>query len=387
MAIKTRARAGMLLLTGTILSACAGGMDLDMRRFGNTLNTSDAAIAARTQPRPQADNRGVISYPNYQVAVARTGDTVNSIAARLGIPAAELARYNALTPDATLLPGELIALPGRVAEPSPATGAVTSGPIQPSSTISVATIAGSAINRAESGTSTSATPPRQIGSEPQRHRVAAGETAYSISRRYGVSVDALAEWNGLGPNRTVRVDQILLIPPVDTSRPAPAAPATPVPGQGSPTPVPPSAAQPLPQETVARNPETPKAPDLGSGATSASDTTRLLTPVAGRIVRPYAKGRNDGIDIAASAGTSVRAADKGTVAAITRDTDGVPIVVIRHENNLLTVYAGVDNLKVDKGATVSRGQTIASIRQADPAVLHFEVREGFESVDPGPYLN
>ena len=133
--------------------------------------------------------------------------------------------------------------------------------------------------------------------------------------------------------------------------------------------------------------ETPEAPDLAASATSASDTTRLLTPVSGRIVRPYSKGSNEGIDIAASPGTAVRAADAGTVAAITRDTEGVPIVVIRHQGNLLTVYAGVDALKVEKGTEVSRGQQIATIREADPATLHFEVREGFESVDPAPYLN
>ncbi len=133
--------------------------------------------------------------------------------------------------------------------------------------------------------------------------------------------------------------------------------------------------------------ETPDAPDLSASATRASDTTRLLTSVAGNIVRPYSKGRNDGIDIAAAAGAPVRAADAGTVAAITRDTEGVPIVVVRHEGDLLTVYAGVDALKVEKGARVSRGQQIAAVRPADPSILHFEVREGFDSVDPGPYLN
>jgi murein DD-endopeptidase MepM/ murein hydrolase activator NlpD len=140
---------------------------------------------------------------------------------------------------------------------------------------------------------------------------------------------------------------------------------------------------------VATTVETPGGPDLSTTATTASDTTRLMTPIAGasRIVRPYSKGKNDGIDIAASAGTPVRAADAGTVAAITRDTEGVPIVVVRHEGDLLTVYAGVDALKVEKGSRVSRGQEIAAIRAGDPAVLHFEVRQGFESVDPGPYLN
>lgn len=382
MALTIRARTGALLITGFLASACSQGLDVDMRGLGaDGFDTSDAALASRGAARPAPDSRGVISYPTYQVAVARSGDSVGSVAARVGLPTEELASYNGLAADATLRPGELVALPRRVGTASggPAGGSITTTPLAPSGDVSVAAIAGPAIERAAA---TSGAP----GSEPQRHRVAAGETAFSISRRYGVAVDSLAALNGLGADRSVRVGQVLLIPPSD--RTAAAAPAeTARPGQGSPTPVPPSAAQPLPQESVAREVETPPSPNLASGATTASDTTRLLTPVAGRIVRGYSKGQNDGIDIAAPAGSAVRAADEGTVAAVTRDTNGVPIVVVRHEGDLLTVYAGVDDLSVEKGARVSRGQQIARIRGSDPSVLHFEVREGFESVDPSPYLN
>ena len=65
----------------------------------------------------------------------------------------------------------------------------------------------------------------------------------------------------------------------------------------------------------------------------------------------------------------------------------MPILVIRHANNLLTVYAGVDEIAVEKGDSVRRGEQIAVVRSAAPPFLHFEVREGFDSVDPGPYLN
>jgi murein DD-endopeptidase MepM/ murein hydrolase activator NlpD len=110
-------------------------------------------------------------------------------------------------------------------------------------------------------------------------------------------------------------------------------------------------------------------------------------PVQGRIIRTYEKGANEGIGISASAGASVAAAADGTVAAITRDTDQVPILVVRHADNLLTVYAGVDEIGVEKGDAVKRGQKLAVVRSATPPFLHFEVREGFDSVDPMPYLN
>ena len=57
-----------------------------------------------------------------------------------------------------------------------------------------------------------------------------------------------------------------------------------------------------------------------------------------------------------------------------------------HPGNLLTVYANIDNIRVERGDTVSRGQTIADVGAGDPAFLHFEVRQGFESVDPTPYI-
>ena len=104
----------------------------------------------------------------------------------------------------------------------------------------------------------------------------------------------------------------------------------------------------------------------------------------GSIARTYKKGTNEGIDIAAAPGSPIKAAGGGTVAAVTRDTDGVPIVVVRHDDGLMTVYAGVDKLAVSKGDPVKRGQAIGAARSS--GILHFEVRNGFDSVDPEDYL-
>jgi len=43
------------------------------------------------------------------------------------------------------------------------------------------------------------------------HRVASGETLWSISRQYGVALDALRSWNGLGPREIIQVGQRLSI--------------------------------------------------------------------------------------------------------------------------------------------------------------------------------
>jgi murein DD-endopeptidase MepM/ murein hydrolase activator NlpD len=383
----------MATATVALIAACDGPLDFDLRDLGNGFDTTPAV--ANLPDRPSPDNRGVISYPNYQVVVARDGDTPRSIAGRLGLTADTLAGYNGIDPDASLRRGEVLALSDRVAEPSPATGAATTGPIQPSQ-VDVTSLAGAAIDRAGDTTTTPlpvATPtaaPVIVGLEPIRHQVARGETLFSISRLYGVAPRAVAEWNGLGPELNVREGQFLLIPNGGVA-PAPVATPGEAPGTGSVTPVPPSADDPLPpvdDATIATGSETPavEVPDLGSQQTPAASDAVMVMPTSGSIIRAYAAGRNDGIDIGASAGATVVAAAAGSVAAITTDTAGIQIVVIRHAGGLLTVYTHIDNLTVSRGDTVSQGQPIGSVRAGDPSFLHFEVRRGTDAQDPSQFL-
>ncbi|MCC5988457.1 MAG: peptidoglycan DD-metalloendopeptidase family protein [Pararhodobacter sp.] len=374
------------------LAACGGGLptDWDLRRNG-AFSTADAAREASPR-RPQPDQRGVISYPGYQVVVAQRGETARSIASRLGIDGGELARHNAIDADLVMRGGETLVLPGSdSARPLAAPGSGIT----------------------ESRLDSEPAP----GPEPVRHEVQRGETAFSIARLYNITARSLAEWNGLGSDMSVREGQILMIPVPSSiseaadTRTAAARPdsasdagtgrerereetrsadtAATRPGTGSPTPTPPSASRPMPdgepERSGAQASERESEP-VADMAAQRTEAPRLAMPVEGRIVRAYQRGRNDGIGIGAPAGTAVRAAAPGTVAAITRDTEQVPIMVIRHENNLLTVYANIDDIRVERGARVSRGDTIATVRRGDPSFLHFEVREGLESVDPMPYL-
>lgn len=381
------------------LSACdtAGGggglrnLDWDLRSGGGALDTSGAALQASAN-RPAPDGQGILTYPTYQAVVARRGDTVASVADRIGLGPAELASYNALRPTDPLRDGETLLLPRRVAGGGIVggnAGSVIGGGGNSVQPVDVAGIATTALDRV--GGSTAAAPPAAVsGPEPQRHKVARGETAYSIARIYGVSAKAIADWNGLPADLSVREGQLLIIPVAAAGAPVRQADVEETaPGVGSPTPVPPSASLPLPDEDVApaaqKPKETPASPDLGEQRSTAS-SAKFVMPVDGKIIRAYAKGKNDGIDIAAAAGSSVKAAADGVIAAITKDTEQVPILVIRHAGGLLTVYAGLDGIKVAKGAKVKRGQTIAAVRAGNPAFVHFEVRKGVDSIDPVQFL-
>jgi murein DD-endopeptidase MepM/ murein hydrolase activator NlpD len=391
----THARILMASIALGALTACGDQpFDVDFRGLTGGFSTAEAAVNATTD-RPKADTRGVISYPNYQVVVANRGDTLNDVAKRLDIDPAELSKFNGVGADVPLRRGEIIALPNRVTEPSELIGLS-------SELVDVTALAGNAINKSPDTTPVktaelpASVPSTPKGAEPIRHKVERGETAFTVARLYQVSAKSLAEWNGLGSDFAVREGQFLLIPVAKQNPPSKKVKQAKVeaPGEGTPTPAPPSAATPLPKNDVeapatqtagkAAEPMEPVA-DVGTRSVPAK-VAKMTYPVSGSIIRAYSKGKNEGINIKGGAGTAVKAADSGSIAAITKSSDGVPIIVIRHPDNLLTVYANVTDVKVQKGDSVRRGQAIASLRTGDDAYVHFEVRNGFDSVDPLPFL-
>ena len=393
-----RARPGVLAVM--LLSACSAGnggnFDWDLR---NNASATAGAAQGAAGSRPVPDSNGVISYPTYQVIVARRGDTVTTLAARVGLTGAQLAGYNALKPDDALRAGEVLALPVRVAGPGQSSATASS--------LDVAAIATTALDRvdtqtlpavpgsggrvASGGAQGAATPfsAQTSGPVPVRYQVKRGETAFTIARSFGISAKDLADWNGLGADLAVREGQYLIIPTAqDAARLQVAAgPDATLPGQGSPLPEPPSASTPLPDEPTLTAAQVaasaPASPNLGAQQT-ASSAARFGMPVDGKIVRGYQKKVNDGIDIAATPGGSVKAAAAGVVAAVTQDPSGDLIIVIKHSGGLLTVYTGIEAAAVAQGATVARGQVIA--KASAGGQVHFEVRLGLDSVDPVPYL-
>ena len=368
---------GILLATFGLSSCDTSNLDLDLRK--NNFSTS-SAVRAVLEKRRKPDDRGVISYPNYQVAIARFGDTLTSMGERIGSDPLSLAKYNGIGVNERLRVGEVIALPKRV-------GSLENDakPITEPTTVVVTQIARNALDEPETEKPSNKSTQKTESLEPIRHKVKRGETAFTISRLYNVTIRSLSDWNALDSDFNIREGQYLLIPLANaTPPPKPDVIETKKPGLGSPTPEPPSAKKPLPKKEKMAVKE--------SNSQEASPTVQtpagglLAYPVKGKIIREYIKNKNDGIDFSASAGTPVFAAESGTVAAITLDANQIPIVVIKHQNNLLTVYANVDNLLVQKGSSVSRGESIGQVGLGDPSYLHFEVRKGFESVDPMDYL-
>jgi LysM repeat protein len=350
------------------------GLDFDLR--GNApggLDTSSAARQATTAAPPRPDRNGLITYPTYQVAVARRGDTVADLADRVGANPTEVARFNGRSIGDPLRAGEVIAMPRRVAPPSAAVD-TTERP-------DIGAIAGAAIERSTipaEGTVRSIDV--QTGQEPIRHRAARGETAFSIARLYGVTVKSLAEWNGLSSDLEVREGQYLIIPLIIEEA---SAGGTPVPPSASSSLPPPVVAGTLPQSPALDNTRLASAQPAPTPARTAPPPGRFAKPVPGT-VGAYSSAKQ-GIDIAASSGTAVNAAADGEVILITRDTDQNPVIVVAHSGDLKSVYANIAGLTVEKGDTVRAGQRIAQVGAASSG-LRFSILKGFEPVDPTPLL-
>ena len=94
---------------GLTLTACDD--EFTLGKLGDKIDRPPTAIAAQTDERPPADANGVITYPHYQVAVGRKGDTVTTVADRVGISADRLARHNGLPADPPVQNGEMPATP------------------------------------------------------------------------------------------------------------------------------------------------------------------------------------------------------------------------------------------------------------------------------------
>ncbi len=117
-----------------------------------------------------------------------------------------------------------------------------------------------------------------------------------------------------------------------------------------------------------------------------------MWPVSGTVTSSFGArwGRiHQGLDIAASSGTPIRAAASGTVISSGWMGAYGNLVVIDHGGGLATAYAHNSSNAVSAGQRVSQGQTIASIGCTGSCTgphVHFEVRVNGSPVDPLGYL-
>jgi len=185
-----------------------------------------------------------------------------------------------------------------------------------------------------------------------RHRVERGENLYRIGKAYGVSPGNLARLNGIKDASRIEVGQVIVIP--HARRELPVGVITPERARDDrPTP-----------------PELPRGP------------SPFLWPVEGGLLSspfgPRGESHHDGIDISSTEGAPVRAARGGRVLYSDRLRGYGNLVIVGHDAGYATVYAHVQDKRVQIGADVRQGQVIASVGRTGKTSgpnLHFEIRK------------
>lgn len=156
------------------------------------------------------------------------------------------------------------------------------------------------------------------------------------------------------------------------------------------------------QAVVATNPDGSPA---DTSATPQKTSIKTAAPVEGQTVAVYAMDSltynettrdwrvHNGIDIAAEAGTEVRAAADGEVYTVYEDEAMGMTVVIRHEGGYTTKYSSLaEEVSVKAGDQVTMGQTIGTVGNTalmESAIgehIHFSVTCDGETINPNDFL-
>ena len=238
-------------------------------------------------------------------------------------------------------------------------------------------------------------------------RVSPGDTLYSLSRKYSVPVNDLAVMNNLRAPFNLVVGQKIRVPNLKDAQVAKVVKQEPKKVSVAET----KKSQKPSVEVQKKETKTAKAQDAvvvkkDAPKKISSDPTKKLPkitsrssskfswPVRGKILSNYgAKSNglfNDGINISASRGSAVKAAENGVVAYAGNEVKGMGnLVIIQHSGGWMTVYAHMDAMNVRRGARVNVGQKIGTIGQTgkvDSPQLHFEIRKGTKAYNPTVYL-
>jgi murein DD-endopeptidase MepM/ murein hydrolase activator NlpD len=195
------------------------------------------------------------------------------------------------------------------------------------------------------------------------HVVMPGENLFRIGKAYDVAYEELARINRIGDASHIRVGQRIFIPGATRS---------------------------LPVEVI--TPREPVASTLSLPEVSEPDLGRFFLPVHGTVNSGFGRrgaSFHDGVDIAAPLGTPIRAIESGEVIYSDQLRGYGNIVIVRHADGLVSVYAHNESNLVREGQMVSRGETIGRVGSTGRVTgphLHFEIRKNNTAQDPLLYL-
>lgn len=166
----------------------------------------------------------------------------------------------------------------------------------------------------------------------------------------------------------------------------------------SPSPSPSPSATPSPSPSASATPSQTAQSNAGKQA-----GVTLTMPVEGKIIKEFSGDTlvfndtlnmwmtHNGIDISAENGAEVKAALAGTISEVMYDDSKGKVVMIEHSGGATTLYAGLNDVTVQKGDKINAGQAIGKCgtpgfeASAGPHV-HFEYLVDGEHKDPAKLM-
>ena len=215
------------------------------------------------------------------------------------------------------------------------------------------------------------------GGDRESYRVREGDTLFSIAWRHGYDYRELAAANDIDPPYTIHPGQVISL---DTASPASRQASAP----------PASAdedADPGSEERASEAASTARAPTADTSPPADAGDLDWQWPVNGEILSSFSAdepGRG-GITIAGSRGDPVRAAEAGVVVYRGSGLTGYGnLIILKHDDHWLSAYAHNDELLVQEGEQVDRGDSIARVGATGTyrTQLRFEIRRDGEPRDP-----
>ncbi|MEW7006819.1 peptidoglycan DD-metalloendopeptidase family protein [Lentilitoribacter sp. EG35] len=371
--------------------------------------TPDPIVTGSIPPKTQARKGGWSTIGGTKVSLSE-GETVYNLSRRYGVPAAEILRANNIVDSRTIKSGQILTIPVYAYS----SAAPVSAPDNDVLTKSANSHRGSKtmFPRGSSAPVPNvrdgmlkvvskkpfATPTKKVVSNTGAYTVSSGDTLNRVAYKHGVSVSALKAANGLSSSN-IRIGQRLTIP--NKSFKAMAPDNTMTASVSAKVPV----VDRTGREKIAATKKSISEKNDALTRTAKIETDvvapkktgidKLRWPAKGQIVTSFggkteAGKRNDGIDILMPEGSPIKAAENGVVIYADSGLKGFGnTVLVRHDDNLVTVYAHARSLNVSRGDKVTRGQVVAHSGMSGSAKrpkLHFEVRDKAVPKNPISYL-
>jgi lipoprotein NlpD len=211
------------------------------------------------------------------------------------------------------------------------------------------------------------------------HTIEKGQTLWRISKTYDVDIQDVAEFNDITDTTQIKAGQKIFIPGV--SRVLKVEPYKPTDSRPE--------IKDLRPKSATHQPSLQEEPKEEYEGKIVLEKWRFSWPVKGIVISPFGVRngqKHDGIDISAKEGSPVFAADEGEV--IYSD-DGIRgfgnIVMLKHKQGFITVYAHNKENLVKVGEAVKKGAIIAKLGDTGNTSgphLHFEIRKDRKPRNP-----